>query len=147
MARLQCSAAVCSLDLVVRVACRWHNGPIYHPKVDQDGHGQQDHGRILINDAAKQQNPTSHRGYFSFKVAIDRAPGRLSIAGLKKKCPLQEVGFCCFAVSLIRILSWPCWSTFGCYIGLLCHLHAPQGPTHRTILQPSHQGHARLVRL
>ena len=27
------------------------------------------------------------------KVAIDRGPGPLSIAGLKKKYPLQEVGF------------------------------------------------------
>ena len=33
-------------------ACRWRSSPIYHPKVDQDGHGQHGHGRILINDAA-----------------------------------------------------------------------------------------------
>ena len=36
--------------------------------------GQHGHGRILINDAAKQQNPTSYRGYFFLKVAIDRGP-------------------------------------------------------------------------
>ena len=35
--------------------------------------------------------------------------------------------------------------TFGWYIGPLHHLHAPQGPTCGTILQPSHLGHARLV--
>ena len=51
----------------------------------QDGHGQHGHGRILINDAAKQRNPTSYRGYFFLKVAIDRGPGPLSIAGLEKK--------------------------------------------------------------
>ena len=55
-----------------------------------------------------------------------------------------------FAAPLIRILPWPCWpwpfwSIFGCYIGPLRHLHAPQGPTCGTILQPSHLGHARLV--
>ena len=38
------------------------------------------------------------------------------------------------------------WSTFGCYMGPLGHLHAPKGPTCGTILQPSHLGHARLVR-
>ena len=113
--------------------------------------GQHGHGRILINDAAKQQNPTSCRGYFFLKVAIDRAPGALSIAGLEKKYPLWEVGFRCFAASLIRILPrpcwpWPSWSTFGCYMGPLRHLHAPKGPTCGTILQPSHLGHARLVR-
>ena len=69
-------------------ACRWRSDPIYHPTVDQDGHGQHGHGRILINDAAKQRNPTSYRGYFFLKVAIDRGPGPLSIAGLKKKYPL-----------------------------------------------------------
>ena len=53
--------------------------------MDQDGHGQHDHDRILINDAAKQQNPTSYRGYFFSKVAIDRGPGPLSVAVLKKK--------------------------------------------------------------
>ena len=53
--------------------------------MDQDGHGQHGHDRILINDAAKQQNPASYRGYLFLKVAIDRAPGPLSIAGLKKK--------------------------------------------------------------
>jgi hypothetical protein len=41
--------------------------------VDQDGHGQHGHGRILINDAAKQQNPTSHVRIFFLKVAIDMA--------------------------------------------------------------------------
>ena len=49
---------------------------------------------------------------------------------------------------MIRILPWPCWpwpfwSTFGWYIGPLRHLHAPQGPTCGTILQPSHLGYAR----
>jgi hypothetical protein len=59
--------------------------------VDQDGHGQHGHDRILIiinvnvNAAAKQRNPASNRGYFFLKVAIDRAPRALSIAGLKKK--------------------------------------------------------------
>ena len=33
-------------------ACRWRSGPIYHQKVDQNGHGQHGHVRILINDAA-----------------------------------------------------------------------------------------------
>jgi hypothetical protein len=32
--------------------------------VDQDGHGQHDHGKILINDAAKQQNPASCVSFF-----------------------------------------------------------------------------------
>ena len=73
-------------------ACRWPNGPIKHPKVDQDGHGQHDHGRILINDAAncKIRLPV---GDFFLKVAIDRGPGPLSITGLKKKNTMQEVGF------------------------------------------------------
>ena len=61
--------------------------------MDQDGHGQHGHDRILINDAAKQRNPTSYRGFFFLKVAIDRAPGALSIAGLKKENLKQEVGF------------------------------------------------------
>ena len=65
-------------------ACRWRSGPIYHPKVDQDGHGQHDHGRILINDAENTKNPTSHVRFFFLKVAIDRAPGPLSIATFKK---------------------------------------------------------------
>ena len=64
-------------------SCRWRSGPIYHPKVDQDGHGQHGLGRILINDAAKQQNPTSFIRFFFVKVAIDRGP-----AGLEKKYPL-----------------------------------------------------------
>ena len=33
--------------------------------------------------------------------------------------------------------------TFGWYIRPLCHLHAPQGPTCGTTLQPSHLAHAR----
>ena len=65
-------------------ACRWRSGPIYHPKVDQDGHGQHGHGRILINAAAKQQNPTSCRGYFFWRPAMDRPPGALSIATFEK---------------------------------------------------------------
>ena len=58
--------------------------------MDQDGHGQHDHDRILINDAAKQRNPTSYRGYFFLKVAIDRDQWLLSIAGLKKKIPYRK---------------------------------------------------------
>ena len=61
--------------------------------MDQDGHGQHDHDRILINDAAKQRNPTSYRGYFFLKVAIDRAPRALSIAGLKKKITYRKSDF------------------------------------------------------
>ena len=61
--------------------------------MDQDGHGQHGHGRILINDATKQQNPTSYRGYFFLKVAIDRGPGPLSIAGLKKNIPYRKSDF------------------------------------------------------
>ena len=40
---------------------------------------------------------------------------------------------------------WPSWSTFGCYIRPLRHLHPLLGPTCHTILQlqPSHLGHAR----
>ena len=64
--------------------------------MDQNGHGQHDHDRILINDAAKQQNLTSYRGYFFLKVAIDRGAAPLSIAGPQKKIP-KEVGFRCFA--------------------------------------------------
>ena len=61
--------------------------------MDQDGHGQHDHDRILINDAAKQRNPTSYRGYFFLKVAADRAPGALSIAGLEKKIRYRKPDF------------------------------------------------------
>ena len=32
---------------------------------------------------------------------------------------------------------------FGCYMEPLGHLHAPQGPTCGTTLQPSHLGHTR----
>ena len=49
--------------------------------------------RILINDAAKQRNPTSYRGYIFLKVAIDRTPGALSIAGVKKNIPYRESDF------------------------------------------------------
>jgi hypothetical protein len=62
------------------------SGPIKHPKVDQDGHGQHGHGGILITDAAncKIRLPV----VFVFEgLAVDRAPGALSIAGLKKKNP------------------------------------------------------------
>ena len=75
-------------------ACRWPNGPVYYPKVDQDGHGQYGHGRILINDAAKQQNPTSHLRFLFLRPEIDMGPGALSIATLKKKNRKWEVGFC-----------------------------------------------------
>ena len=61
--------------------------------MDQDGHGQHGHGGILINGAAKQRNPTSYRGYFVLKVAIDRGPGPLSIAGLKKNIPHRKPDF------------------------------------------------------
>ena len=61
--------------------------------MDQDGHGQHGYGRILINDAAKQQNPTSCRGFFFVKVAIDRGLGPLSIAGLKKNIPYRKSDF------------------------------------------------------
>ena len=131
-------------------ACRWRSGSIYHPKMDQNGHGQHGHGMILINGAAKKRNPTSYRGYFFLRPAIDRGPGPLSIATFKKKSQMGS-RILQFAAPLIRILPWPCWpwpfwSTFGWYIGPLRHLHAPQGPTCGTILQPSHLGHARLVR-
>ena len=67
---------------------------LYNPKLpkwpliglpDLAGDRQHGHGRILINDAAKQQNPTSCRGYFFWRPAMDRAPGALSIATFEKK--------------------------------------------------------------
>ena len=64
-------------------ACRWCCVPIYLPKVDQNGHGQHGHGRILINDAAN----------FILKVAIDRGPDPLSIAGLEKNITHRKSDF------------------------------------------------------
>jgi hypothetical protein len=71
------------------------SGPIKNPKVTRMVMRQHGHGRILITDAAncELQNPTSCKGVFFLKVAIDRAPGGLSIAGLKKKIPYRKLDF------------------------------------------------------
>ena len=55
-------------------ACWWRSDPIQHSKVGQDDRGQHGHGRILINDAAKQQDPTSCVRFFFLRPVIDRAP-------------------------------------------------------------------------
>jgi hypothetical protein len=46
-----------------------------------------------IHFRRESQNPTSYWGYFVLKVAIHRAPGDLSVAGLKTKYLNRMLGF------------------------------------------------------
>ena len=57
------------------------------PKVDQDGHGQHGHGRILLNDAANCKVRFLMRDIIFLRPETGRAPGALSVSGLKKKYP------------------------------------------------------------
>jgi hypothetical protein len=61
------------------------NGPIYHPKVNQYGHGQHGRDMNLPKDAAKIVKSGFPLVIDVLKVAIDRAPRGLSISRLKRK--------------------------------------------------------------
>jgi hypothetical protein len=83
----------------------WLSGPIYYSKMDQDGHGQHGHGKILLKDAVncKIQLPID----FFLRPAIDRSPGSQIDCYLQKQTSPKGSRILQFRASLSRILPWP----------------------------------------
>ena len=87
-----------------------------HPKVDQDGHGQYCHDRILINDTANCKNLTYQGGRFLKLEQLIGARGfcRLSVS---KKNRVAPIGSRTSQFHLVR------WVHAGFYHDHACHDH------------------------